>query len=126
MTDVSLKVRHFRPWLKFHISFFRNPHQPSAHHGQTGVGPVRVVQPSHGTRWARRSHQQEAVAGDHQGPQPALLHHLRRLHPEDAVSVFPSQLFQFLMRVVGNGFCITDDVTLGASKQVGITIRSAL
>ena len=64
----------------------RHAHQPASHHGQAGAGPVRAVQAGGGARRPSGRDQQEAVAGDHQGPQAALLHHQRRLHPQDTVS----------------------------------------
>ena len=71
----------------------RHANYSFAYHGQTGVGFVRVVQPGGGSRWTRRRHQQETVAGDHQGPTPAVVHHVCRLHSAHSVRTFSSDSF---------------------------------
>ena len=35
---------------------FRDANQPITNHGQTGVGPVRIVQSSRRSRWPRRGY----------------------------------------------------------------------
>ena len=65
----------------------RNAYQPAAYHGEAGAGPVRAVQPGGGPGRPRGGHQQETVAGDHQGARPPLLHHLRRIHAAHTVSL---------------------------------------
>ena len=65
---------------------FRLTDQPLAHHGQTGSRPLRVVQSSHRQGRPRRGHQQEALAGGHQGPRTPILHHVGRIHAKNPVS----------------------------------------
>lgn len=65
---------------------FRNPNQSTADHGQIRAGPVRTVQPGHCAWRSCRRHQQETVAGDHQGTALAVQHHQRRVHVAHAVS----------------------------------------
>ena len=72
--------------LKFYF-IFRHPDQPTSHHGEAGLGLVRAVQSSHRSRRPRRGHQQEAVAGDHQGTQPAIIHNLGGVYTKDTVSL---------------------------------------
>lgn len=64
----------------------RDADQPTADHGQVRPGPVRAVQPGDPARRPSRRHQQEAVAGDHQGVAPTLFHHVSGLHAPDTVS----------------------------------------
>uniref|UniRef100_A0A8B9SV07 Uncharacterized protein n=1 Tax=Anas platyrhynchos TaxID=8839 RepID=A0A8B9SV07_ANAPL len=64
----------------------RDPRQPDPHHGQAGAGPVHALHAGDGEGRPGGGHQQEAVAGDHQGAQPAHLHHQRCLHAPHPVS----------------------------------------
>ena len=66
--------------------YFRNANQPVTHHGQAGPRLVRAFQSSHGPRRPGRGDQQEVVAGGHQGIGAAILHHIRSIHIENAVS----------------------------------------
>ena len=69
------------------LSFFsRHSDQSFTHHGQASLGLVRVVQSSHLARRPSGSHQQEAVARNHQGSQPTLIYHLSSIHPKNTVS----------------------------------------
>uniref|UniRef100_A0A8C9MTC5 WD repeat domain 18 n=1 Tax=Serinus canaria TaxID=9135 RepID=A0A8C9MTC5_SERCA len=64
----------------------RDPREPDPHHGQAGAGPVHAVHAGDREGGSGGGHQQEAVAGDHQGAEPAHLHHQRGLHPAHPVS----------------------------------------
>ena len=69
------------------LSFFsRHSDQSFTHHGQASLGLVRVVQSSHRARRPSGSHQQEAVARNHQGSQPTLIYHISSIHPKNTVS----------------------------------------
>lgn len=69
---------------------FRLPREPDPDHGEADPGPVRAVQAGRVEGRPGGGHQQEAVARDHQGPQPPLLHHQRRLHPQNTVRIVHS------------------------------------
>lgn len=91
---MNMKKKYYFSQLK-NIPFtrklfhFRHSDQQTAHHGQTSVGLVRVVQPSRGPRRPGRSHQQETLARSHQRPGIAFLHHVGGLHLKDAIHQIP-------------------------------------
>ena len=65
---------------------FRYTDYSFANHGQASAGPIRIIQLGGGSRWAGRRYQQETLAGNHQRPPPALVHHICCLHSAHAVS----------------------------------------
>ena len=63
----------------------RHSSQPDPHHGEADAGFVRAF-PARGVQGGTGgSDQQEAVEGNHQRTQPALIHHQCCLHPAHPV-----------------------------------------
>ena len=83
-------------------SFHRHADQQAADHGEAGAGHVRALQPGGSPGRTRAGHQQEAVAGDHQGSEAALLHHISRLHSKNTVSYWLLVLVNAIVTPVVN------------------------
>jgi len=63
----------------------RYAHQSPANHGEVRPRSIWAVQSSHRPRGPRGCHQQEAVAGNHQGASSSFIHHISGFHSEDTV-----------------------------------------
>jgi hypothetical protein len=64
----------------------RHTHQSSSNYGQVCVRLVRTVQLGDSARWSGGRYQQEAVAGDHQGPASAVQYHKCSVYVKNTVS----------------------------------------
>lgn len=89
MSEVSILVIVALPNIFFSFPLFpqrRDPCEPNPDHGQAGVGSLYALRSGDREGRLGGSDQQEAVEGDHQGPELAHLHHQRRLHTAYPVS----------------------------------------